>query len=257
MVDRGRTNPGGSGVVNGFQVELQALTDAADAVAGTLHAFGAPKTSGVNAPASAFGHDQLAAVVSTFYDRWNTGVDSLVGEGQQAVGRLVGSRDKYSTADTSWALIPGDPAAVQGVATHMQQHGTLLQEAGQGLGRIDTTNGWRGPGGDQFRDQFRRQPVQWNDGAQAFHAAVGALVNYGPTLTWAQGQAAEAIAMWKQGQAATEQGQGAARPGRAAGAAAGRGPIGGRAAGLARRRPVRRSRHSDSTGRAGVAHPRP
>jgi Putative T7SS secretion signal domain len=39
----------------------------------------------------------------------------------------------------------------------------------------------------------------------AFHTAAGALDAYASTLVWAQQQAAAAISLWSQGQAATRQ----------------------------------------------------
>jgi hypothetical protein len=52
---------------------------------------------------------------------------------------------------------------------------------------------------------FHGQPAKWLKAGDAFHAAAGALDGYASTLVWAQQQAAAAISVWNQGQAATRQ----------------------------------------------------
>ncbi|MGH3437865.1 MAG: putative T7SS-secreted protein, partial [Sciscionella sp.] len=61
-----------------------------------------------------------------------------------------------------------------------------MHEAGAGLQRIDTTEGWTGKAGDQFRDVFCGQPAKWLEAGDSFHAASKAVDSYSSTLTWAQ-----------------------------------------------------------------------
>lgn len=70
--------------------------------------------------------------------------------------------------------------------------------------RLDA-GGWSGQAADGFHAFFDGEPARWIKSGDAFHAAAGALGNYATTLEWAQRQADEAIALWEQGQAATEQ----------------------------------------------------
>src|SRR5512138_3364666 len=58
-------------------------------------------------------------------------------------------------------LVPGDPAAVAGTATALRARAAALAEAGAGLERIGTVDGWSGPAGDAFRAKFRGQPGNW------------------------------------------------------------------------------------------------
>jgi hypothetical protein len=107
-----------------------------------------------------------------------------------------------STSDPK-ALIPGDAGAVHKTQLAMADYGDLLHGAGEGLTRVDTDAGWHGTAGDAFRAKFHGKPAQWTEAGQCFHSAAGALVVYAEKLTWAQGQAAEAIEVWNQGEAAT------------------------------------------------------
>lgn len=53
------------------------------------------------------------------------------------------------------ALIPGEAAAINGIARQMQTYGDALREAGAGLIRLDTTDGWSGPAAERFRETFQ------------------------------------------------------------------------------------------------------
>jgi hypothetical protein len=97
------------------------------------------------------------------------------------------------------ALIPGNPASIARVAGQMYGYGTMLAEAGDGLKRIDATDGWKGAAGDAFRQRFHGEPERWLTAAACFRDAAGALDHYLPTLAWAQQQAGVAIQLWNQG----------------------------------------------------------
>ena len=97
------------------------------------------------------------------------------------------------------ALIPGTPASIAQVAGQMYGYSTVLAEAGNGLKRIDTADGWKGAAGDAFRKRFHGEPERWLTAAACFRDAAGALDRYIPTLVWAQQQAGVAIQLWNQG----------------------------------------------------------
>jgi hypothetical protein len=101
-------------------------------------------------------------------------------------------------------LIPGNPAAVTATAAAWRQYGDALNQAGIGLQRIETTQGWTGPAGDAFRAKFQGQPSQWLQAGGCFEDAAAALDRYVSTLQWAQAQAADAIGQWNRGQTATQ-----------------------------------------------------
>ncbi|MFE9422527.1 putative T7SS-secreted protein [Kitasatospora sp. NPDC006697] len=96
-------------------------------------------------------------------------------------------------------LIPGDPVSIYQTGAELRQYGDHLHQAGAGLQRIDTADGWRGQAGDAFRAVFHGQPGKWLQAGDAFHSAADALNNYAATLTWAQDQAATAVEQWNSG----------------------------------------------------------
>jgi hypothetical protein len=100
-------------------------------------------------------------------------------------------------------LIPGDASSVSATAQALRTRGDALRQAGTGLQRIDTADGWSGAAGDAFRAKFHVQPGQWREAGDCFHAAAASLDSYVKTLTWAQSSAADAITRWNTAQAAT------------------------------------------------------
>lgn len=112
---------------------------------------------------------------------------------------------ELGTAHDARALVPGDAEAVQATATRMRRYGDALHEAGEGLIRIQSPQGWAGPAAEQFRTAFEGEPRGWLKAGDSFHYAAGALERYSETLTWAQGQAKEAIRLWQEGEAASQQ----------------------------------------------------
>jgi len=99
------------------------------------------------------------------------------------------------------ALIPGNAESIYSTFGALIGYGELLQEAGAGLKRIDTTQGWSGAAADSFHEVYHGQPPRWLQAGDAFHAAASALDSYASTLTWAQQQAATAIDLWNCGKA--------------------------------------------------------
>jgi hypothetical protein len=101
-------------------------------------------------------------------------------------------------------LVPGDVDAIHRTVHALTVYGDALHDAGHGLGRIDTAEGWSGPAADAFRVVFHGQPGKWLDAGDAFQEAAKAVERYAETLRWAQHQATDAISVWAQGQAATD-----------------------------------------------------
>jgi hypothetical protein len=114
---------------------------------------------------------------------------------------------ELGTTNDPTALVPGDASALGGVVWWLQYYGDTLRDAGDGLSRIDTADGWSGPAADAFRSVFSNQPGRWVDAGDAFHAAATGFDRYTATLTTAQQQAAHAIQWWNQGQAETDAAQ--------------------------------------------------
>ncbi|WP_425830154.1 hypothetical protein [Streptomyces fractus] len=83
----------------GFSVDLDALRGAASGITTTLDAMATKKVSDIDAPADAFGHDELAAAVDDFCDRWNIGVTHLANDGAEVADRLNHCVKSYEAAE--------------------------------------------------------------------------------------------------------------------------------------------------------------
>ncbi|PKW14301.1 putative T7SS-secreted protein [Saccharopolyspora spinosa] len=114
---------------------------------------------------------------------------------------------ELGTTNDPKALVPGDADALHRTSVSMTAYGDMLCEAGEGLKRIDSSEGWSGEAAEQFRSAFDGEPIKWLEAGDCFHYAATALERYGGTLTWAQVQAGEAIRMWNEGEAATQSAQ--------------------------------------------------
>ncbi|XVU25067.1 putative T7SS-secreted protein [Actinoplanes sp. CA-054009] len=98
------------------------------------------------------------------------------------------------------ALVPGDPAAVEGDVRALRNRAANAEKAGDGLVDIDT-GAWTGGAGDAFREKFGYEPNKWYEASNSLATAADGLNVYANTLRWAQGQAAEAIRLWDEGEA--------------------------------------------------------
>jgi len=101
-------------------------------------------------------------------------------------------------------LIPGEPDAIDDDVIAIRGRGETMGLAGDSLKKINT-DAWSGEAGDAFRDRFSYEPARWHNGSDAFETTTAALERYVDTLRWAQGQATEAIQLWAEGEAATQQ----------------------------------------------------
>lgn len=102
------------------------------------------------------------------------------------------------------ALIPGDPAAVFENVRVLKGRANTVTSVGEALQRIDTGS-WTGSASDKFHEDHQTEVPRWLEGSDSFQDAAQALEDFANTLSWAQGQASEAIAKWQQGDAATAQ----------------------------------------------------
>lgn len=80
------------------------------------------------------------------------------------------------------------------MADSYERIGAALEDIGHGFRAIDD-GGWRGQAADAFRAHVERQPGRFLAAADAFGNAAVALDTYAHALSWAQRQAAEAIAL--------------------------------------------------------------
>lgn len=88
MIRVGRVPEQGAGMVEGFRVDLTALTNASEGVKETIVSTNRKPVSDLDPPAETFGHDRLATTVTDFCDRWNQGVTHLTEDVKEISGRL-------------------------------------------------------------------------------------------------------------------------------------------------------------------------
>jgi hypothetical protein len=106
------------------------------------------------------------------------------------------------------ALVPGNPEAIEENARVLRARAQGAFHAGHGLTAIDTGS-WEGEASRKFHDKFSYEPPKWLAAGDAMDAAAVALDSHAETLRWAQRQAADAIRLWEEGQAATRKAEAA------------------------------------------------
>ncbi|GAA1214058.1 putative T7SS-secreted protein [Prauserella alba] len=104
------------------------------------------------------------------------------------------------------ALIQGNPEAIDKNVQILNSRGKQAVNAAIGLRAIDT-GAWTGPAANAFRDEFSYEPTRWYEAGDSLTYAGEVLGLYAGTLRWAQGQAREAIELWKQAQQQTAKAQ--------------------------------------------------
>lgn len=135
-------------------------------------------------------------------DDW---ADSVEDWGDDAASDLGASVREQQLGQTEEAneLIHGKPDKIRESAGHMKDFFTALDSVGQGMKKLDSAH-WKGTSADAFREKFAMHPPKWLHAADACESAGKALTTYASTVTWAQGQAKEAIALYKKGKEASQ-----------------------------------------------------
>lgn len=100
-------------------------------------------------------------------------------------------------------LVPGDVAVIDRHVSVLKTQGSRLDDTAGTVGAIRTAH-WSGPAADAFEGELSQLPKAWRKLAGVLDDMQSALTTYAGALTAAQGKAADAIAKWNQGQAATQ-----------------------------------------------------
>ncbi|MFI1503241.1 putative T7SS-secreted protein [Streptomyces sp. NPDC020597] len=99
-------------------------------------------------------------------------------------------------------LVHGNPAKIRASAKHLKDFQAAFDKVGVGMKKVDSA-GWKGVGGDTFREKFGVHPMKWLYAADACEAAGVALDAYADAVEWAQRQAQEAVEQYKKGKKAS------------------------------------------------------
>lgn len=94
--------------MDGFRVDLTALTRASDGIRETIDSTNRKPVSDLDPPAETFGHDRLASTVTDFCERWNQGVGHLAEDAKEISGRLQQCVQQYrQTEEAAHAHLHG------------------------------------------------------------------------------------------------------------------------------------------------------
>ncbi|MFI1713700.1 putative T7SS-secreted protein [Streptomyces litmocidini] len=100
-------------------------------------------------------------------------------------------------------LVHGDPGGITATVKNLRDFASAFGGVARGLKAVEDGGRWKGEAAKAFQEKFQALPTTWLHAADAFGAAAGALEAYGTTVTWAQGKAREAIALYKEGDASS------------------------------------------------------
>jgi RHS repeat-associated protein len=139
------------------------------------------------------------------YVGWHGAADAVEDWGDDVasdLGATPGEQQLGQSEDAN-ELVHGNPETIRASAGHLKDFRAAFDKVGQGMKKVDPS-GWKGEGGDAFREKFGVHPTKWTQAAEACGAAAGALETYADTVKWAQGQAKEAIELYKKGTKASK-----------------------------------------------------
>ena len=144
-------------------------------------------------------------VASVLRDVGATGLANDIDGFDSQVATFIGGTQpelQLGQTDDPTELIHGDPQQVGDAATRLKAFSTAFGQVATGLAGVDVEH-WQGAAADAFRAKYAPQPKRWSDAGTACGESSAALGDYADTLTWAQGQARDAITLYARGQQAT------------------------------------------------------
>ncbi|MDT9688605.1 ADP-ribosyltransferase [Streptomyces sp. P9(2023)] len=187
----------GKGIEDGINEGLGAIEDGIDSGKKALGEGVDWATDKAGERLDSYGLHGAADVVTD----WGDGVASDLGAtpGEQQLGQTEEANE----------LVHGNPAKILESAGHLKDFRAAFEKVGQGMRKVDSSR-WKGVGGDSFREKFGVHPTKWLHAADACETAAAALEAYADTVRWAQGQAHDAIDLYRKGKQASEQAKAAA-----------------------------------------------
>ncbi|MER6316598.1 putative T7SS-secreted protein [Streptomyces sp. NPDC001581] len=129
---------------------------------------------------------------------WQGGANAVRNTANSAANRLgadVGEVE-LGQSDDPKQLVHGSASTLQATAGHLNDFHAAFTRTGEGLKKLGT-DGIKGAAADAFRDSVQEKAPRWFSAAAAFETAAGAVGRFADTVTWAQGQAKEAIDEYK------------------------------------------------------------
>jgi RHS repeat-associated protein len=146
-----------------------------------------------------------SGVASALRDVGATGLANDIDGFDSRVSSFIGGAQpelQLGQTDDPTQLIHGDPQQVGDAAARLKAFSTAFGEVATGLAGVNVEH-WQGVAADAFRAKYAPEPKRWSDAGTACGESSAALEDYAHTLTWAQGQARDAITLYARGQQAT------------------------------------------------------
>ncbi|MET8580705.1 putative T7SS-secreted protein [Streptomyces collinus] len=100
-------------------------------------------------------------------------------------------------------LIHGDPGKLRETAGHLRTFAQSFGAVASGMQKLDSSD-FQGEAADTFREKFATHQTKWRQAAEACGDAASALDDFAHTVEWAQAQAREAVAKYREGKAASK-----------------------------------------------------
>ncbi|MFD9882007.1 putative T7SS-secreted protein [Streptomyces alboflavus] len=131
--------------------------------------------------------------------------DKVEDWGRSAASKLGANVHEGQLGETDQAneLIHGNPGKIRASARHLADFHKAFDKVGTGMRGLDSAH-WQGEAASTFREKFAMHPGKWLHAADACEQAARALDGYADTVKWAQGQAQDAIDLYKKGKSASD-----------------------------------------------------
>ncbi|MGH3325551.1 MAG: putative T7SS-secreted protein, partial [Streptomyces sp.] len=124
-------------------------------------------------------------------------------------GATVGESQLGETDDHR-KLVHGSVATLRANASHLRDFQKAFEKVARGLKGLDSQH-LRGKLADAFREKVAVEPKKWHKAADACEKAAKALDDFSDTVSWAQGQAKEALEKYKKAESASNAHKGKVR----------------------------------------------
>ncbi|MFI6700423.1 putative T7SS-secreted protein [Streptomyces sp. NPDC050509] len=119
-----------------------------------------------------------------------------------SLGAKVGEQQLGQSEEAN-ELIHGSPSRITASVKNLRDFRDAFDLVGGGMKKLDPSR-WKGAAADTFREKFAPLAGDWLRAADSFGDAAKALETYADMVTWAQGEAREAIALHRKGEAASK-----------------------------------------------------
>ncbi|MEU9445778.1 putative T7SS-secreted protein, partial [Streptomyces sp. NPDC048304] len=125
--------------------------------------------------------------------------------GDNVASKLGAHVDEQQLGETDdpKELIHGDAAKLRERAGHLKNFAAAFGAVAGGMQKLDSSD-FKGEAADTFRKKFATHQIKWRQAADACGQAASALEGFAHTVEWAQGQAREAVAKYREGTAASK-----------------------------------------------------